>query len=370
MGIVIRVRDILNFLERGFADAARQYDWDNSGKQLLMKDRTVRKTALALDPTEKVIEMAINEGCELLITHHPLFFGGIKSLDYSSPLGRKVIRAVQSELSIISAHTSLDLADYSLNDYICGLLGAEPVSTFVNEGMHEYAKVAVFVPESHAEAVREAMDRAGGGCIGNYSGCSFSINGTGTFRPGENTNPYIGTRGELERLKEVRVETIIDRRKVSKLMDEVIKVHPYEEVAHDIYRLDMGHRYGLGRVAVLADEMPAAEFLNLVKSKLNADTIRINMPAENKAVSKFAAVTGSGASLWKKCRAAGVDVLLTGDMKHHDALDAAENGIMIIDAGHYETERIFMQYLAQVIKKEFSVETVLIEEQPSIINWR
>lgn len=370
MARVIRVRDILNFLERGFADVTRQYDWDNSGKQLVLQDQEIKKAALALDPSEKVIEKAIKEGCGLLITHHPLFFGKIRSLDFSRPFDRKIINAIKSNLSVISAHTSLDLADYSLNDYICTLLGAEIVSTFVPEGRHEFVKFAVFVPETHAEAVRGAMIKAGGGHIGNYSGCTFSTAGTGTFMPGEGTNPFIGTKGELERVAELRIETIIDKRKLNSLIAEVVKAHPYEEVAHDIYTLDMGKNYGLGRVGAFKESMSAESFLKLVKEKLGLDTVRLNMKPEGRTVQKFAVVTGSGASMWNKCRGAGVDVLLTGDMKHHDALDARENGVMIADAGHFETERIFMEYLAGIISREFKIDTVLIEEDPSVINWR
>jgi len=367
---VIRIKDILNFLERGFADVTRQYDWDNSGKQLILNDQEIKKAALALDPTEKVIEEAIKEGCGLLITHHPLFFGKIKSLDVSKTSGRKVINAIRGNLSIISAHTSLDLADYSLNDYICEIMGAKVLSSFINEGKHEYVKFAVFVPKTHADAVRQSMIDAGGGHIGNYSGCTFSIPGEGTFMPGEGTTPFIGTKDVLEKVDEVRIETIIDKRKVGYLLDAVTKAHPYEEVAHDIYNLDMGKAYGLGRVGGFDADVNAEDFLKTVKEKLGLDTLRLNMSPKGKTLRKFAVVTGSGASMWKACKGAGVDVLLTGDMKHHDAIDAAENGILVVDAGHYETEKIFMNYLSEEISKKFNIDTVVIEESPSVINWR
>jgi dinuclear metal center YbgI/SA1388 family protein len=370
MGRVIRVKDILNFLERSFADVTRQYDWDNSGKQLILTDQEIKKAALALDPSEKVIEKAIKEGCGLLITHHPLFFGKIKYLDISKPFDRKVINAIQNKLSIIAAHTSLDRADYSLNDHICEILGADVLAPFIKEGRHDYVKFSVFVPETHADAVRQAMIDAGGGHIGNYSGCTFSVSGEATFMPGEGTNPFIGTKDVLEKVNEKRIETIIDKRKVGALLDAVIKAHPYEEVAHDIYSLDMGKTYGIGRIGAFKDEMPVESFLKIVKEKLGLDTVKINMKPDGLKMSKFAVVTGSGASMWSACKGAGVNVLLTGDMKHHDALDAAENGILIIDAGHYETEKIYMHYLSEVIKQKFNIDTVVIEEEHSVINWR
>lgn len=367
---MIRVKDILNFLERSFADVTRQYDWDNSGKQLILSDQEIKKAALALDPTEKVIDKAIEEGCGLLITHHPLFFGTIKHLDISKPFDKKIIKAIKNDLSIVAAHTSLDLADYSLNDHICEIMGAEVLSPFINEGRHEYVKFSVFVPETHSETVRQAMINAGGGHIGNYSGCTFSINGEGTFMPGEGTTPFIGTKDVLEKVNEKRIETIIDKRKVKALLDAVIAAHPYEEVAHDIYKLDMGKDYGIGRIGDFKEEMTAESFLSMVKEKLGVDTLKINMNPEGLKLRKFAVVTGSGASMWKACKGSGVDVLLTGDMKHHDAVDAAENGILIVDAGHYETEKIYMSFLSEKIKSKFNIDTVVIEEEPSVINWR
>ena len=369
MGRVIRVKNILNFLENGFADLTRQYDWDNSGRQLIIKDQEIKKAALALDPTEKVIEEAIKEGCELLITHHPLFFGNIKSLDSSKPFDSKVIKAIKADLSIVAAHTSLDLADYGLNDYLCDILNAENVSSFVKEGRHDFVKIVVFVPHSHADAVRKAMDVSGGGHIGNYSGCTFSTNGVGTFRPEDGTNPYIGTEGKHESVEEARIETIIDSREAGKLINAIKEAHPYEEVAYDVYKLDMGKEYGLGRVCKLEQPIDTAAFLKHIKDKLGADTLKINFELDT-TIDKFAVVTGSGASMWKACLSAGVNVLVTGDMKHHDAIDAKENGVMIIDAGHFETERVYMKFLAEKIKNEFNIKTVLIEEDPSIIHWR
>lgn len=227
-----------------------------------------------------------------------------------------------------------------------------------------------FVPHSHAESVRNAIDNAGGGHIGNYSGCTFSTDGIGTFRPEDGTNPYIGTKGELESVEETRIETIIDQRKAGGLIKAIKKkVHPYEEVAYDVYKLDMGKEYGLGRVCRLKQPMSVTQFLQHIKSRLGADTLKINYEPAN-TIDRFAVVTGSGASMWKNCLRVGVKVLVTGDMKHHDAIDAKENGVMIVDAGHFETERIYMKFLADKISKEFNIETVLIEEEPSIIHWR
>jgi dinuclear metal center YbgI/SA1388 family protein len=327
-------------------------------------DADIRKVGLALDPTEKVIAKAIEEGCELLVTHHPLFFGKVKNITPANPLGRKILQAVKAGLNIISYHTSADLADYSLNDFLCETLGAKVISGLVNEGKENYYKYVVFVPVGHEEAVREAIDRAGAGVIGNYSKVTFNLRGTGTFLPGEGANPFLGRKDELEYADEYRIETIVTAANLGRLIDEVTKAHPYEEVAYDVYKMEIGKEYSLGRVCGLGREVSLSEFLELVKDRLGCDAVRYNGTDTDMKFDRFGVITGSGASLWKSCR--GVKVLLTGDMKHHDAVDAYEAGFTIVDAGHFETERIYMNYAAKILNEGLGVETVMIDEYSPI----
>ena len=364
-----RVRDLRNFLEKGFADCSRQYEWDNSGNQIIPSDREITKAAFALDPSEKTINKAIEEGCEVLITHHPLFFGSVKNISNDRPAGRKVIKAIQADLAVLSHHTSLDLADYSLNDHLANLIGGKITETAVTEGKEELVKFVVFVPVTHADQVREAMAKAGAGYIGNYSDVSFSAEGTGRFKPQAGANPFIGTQGELESVHEERIESIIEKNNVKRLTDAVIAAHPYEEVAYDIYPLENGKTYGLGRIACFDKPMPLTKFLDKVRYVLSADTLRVNTSDFTGKVTKYAVITGSGASLWKKCLGRA-DVLVTGDMKHHEALDAHEAGLIIVDGGHFHTEKIFMSFLADKIAEKFNIKTVVIDEEPSIVNWR
>ncbi|MGE4318167.1 MAG: Nif3-like dinuclear metal center hexameric protein [Deferribacterales bacterium] len=364
-----RVRDLRNFLEKGFADSSRQYEWDNSGNQIIPEDREITKAAFALDPSEKTINKAIEEGCEVLITHHPLFFGSVKSLSSDRPFDRKVIKAIQANLAILSHHTSLDLADYSLNDHLAGLLGGKTDGTVITEGKEELVKFAVFVPVDHAEKIRKAMASAGAGHIGNYSDVSFSAPGTGRFKAGEGANPFIGKIGEIEAAEEERIETIIEKKNLKNLIKAVIEAHPYEEVAYDVYPLLNGREYGLGRTATYDKPMTMTQFLDKLRYILGADTLRVNTSDFTGRIKKYAVITGSGASLWKKCLGKA-DVLVTGDMKHHEALDAREAGFVIVDGGHFHTEKIFMSYLAEKIAEKFNIKTVVIDEEPSIINWR
>jgi len=363
-----KLEEILGFLERDFAKVSRQSDWDNSGRQLFLGDGPVSKIAFALDGTEKVINEAIEQGCELLITHHPIFFAGAKKLDFRDLQGRKVIKAAQAGLNIASYHTNLDITDGGLNDYFLNLLNAENIGTLYNEGREQFFKVVVFVPKENAQEIIEAFDKGGAGKIGNYSKCTFRASGTGTFLPGNETNPYIGEKGKLEEVEEFRIESIVPKSSLNKLVNKIIEAHPYEEVAYDVYPLEMGEDYGVGRIGKLNAETDLNSFMSLIKEKTGIRSLRHN-GIDSITFDKFAVCTGSGASLWKKAKRAGVKVLVTGDLKHHDALDAFEEGVCIIDAGHYETENIYMNYLSAMISEKFQVETLFIDQGPSIISW-
>jgi len=253
-------------------------------------------------------------------------------------------------LSIYSYHTNLDLSDYSLNDYLADKLEFEVISYLERFGAKRYFKYVVFVPRGYEHAIYDAFDRAGAGFIGNYSSVSFSSEGTGRFKPLEGADPFIGRPGEVEEVKEFKIETIVDEKRLGKLIREVLSVHPYEEVAYDVYPVKFEKEFGLGRICRLKSPMHLEELIKYICEKLGEKSIRVNGKFDF-LVDKIAIVTGSGVSCWKICRDLGIKVLLTGDMKHHDAIDAFENGVAILDAGHYQTERIFMEYVCKSLKK-------------------
>jgi len=365
----VDIINILNFFERNFSDLTRQYEWDNSNRQIIVDYGKVKKVALALDPTKKVIKQAIDKGCELLITHHPLFFGKINSITKGNLLSDKIIIAIQNKLNIASYHTNLDLADFSLNDYLADKLDAQVVDGFIKEGSEKYYKFVVYTPVGYENKIIEAFDLSGAGQIGNYKKCTFSTIGTGTFEPGDNTKPFIGEQGVLEEVKEARIETIVPEKNLMKLVNNVINAHPYEEVAYDIYPIEISKNYSLGRVCKLSSKTDLKTFIDYISKKLKCK-IKYNFIDDNLFFDKFAVVTGSGASLWKHCKQKGIKVFLTGDLKHHDALDAKEEGVVIIDAGHYSTEKIFMEYIKKVLETKFEIEVIIIDEEESIKIWR
>lgn len=373
----VKIKYILDFLEKEFSDLSRQYEWDNSNRQIILENDNISRVGLSLDPTKQAIEEAIDRGCELLITHHPLFFGGIKKLIHKDPLSDKIVLAIKHNLNIVSYHTNFDIADYSLNDYLVHKLGAEVEGIFIEEGSIQYYKFVVFVPTGYEQKLIDVIDASSAGSIGNYKKCTFFTQGIGTFEPGEGTDPFIGKKGELEEVKELKLETIVHQKDLKRLIENVIKIHPYEEVAYDVYplKLDLSYygsngSYGLGRIGKFQNRVDLETFINIVSEKLSVKDIRYNFLDKTLTFDRFAVVTGSGASTWKSCYQKDIKVLLTGDLKHHDALDAKEGGIVIIDAGHFHTERVFLEYLKEVLEKKFNIEAFILNEDESIKNWR
>lgn len=364
-----KISDIISFFESEYADIRKQSEWDFSGPQVYSGDREVKKIALSLDPDRNSIKRAINKGCELLITHHPLFFRASKGLLCFRSADKRAIEAVRGGLDILSYHTNIDMAPDGTNAHIRRLLGAEKENGFiVREGSLGRFKFSVFAPYDYKEKILEVLRVAGAGVQGNYSGCGFMSEGVGMFTPNENANPFIGKPGVGEIVDEVKIETVVREELMNSVLEAVLKAHPYEEPAFDIIRLEDGFDYGIGEICRLDREYSLAGFISLVKSRLKTDDVRTNMP-DTEAFSRVAVCTGSGASLWKDCLKKGVKVLLTGDMKYHDALDAAEAGFCIIDAGHQATEEIYLDRLAEVLKNRFDVEIHIEKRSMQIVSW-
>ena len=357
---------IISFIEKDLSKISRQYEWDNSGKQVYLGNKYINRVSFALDASYLALESSVKKGCELLITHHPLFFDSFKKIDVSGRVGEKIIFAVQSGLNILSYHTNFDLSDYSTNDYFAEQLGAKIVDTLSAEGKENYYKFVVYTPENYADKIIDEIDNVGGGAIGKYSKCTFSTRGTGTFFPGPETKPFLGKQGKLERVDEYRLETIVKEEYLQDLITNVINTHPYEEVGYDIYKLENSKTFGLGRICELESDTSISDFILSIQKKINIKHLRHNISNMDEKVKKFAIVTGSGSFFWKICKAKGVNLFITGDMKYHDALDAKEEGINIIDAGHFETEKMYMKYVGEALNNKFNLEVVLLDEESTI----
>jgi dinuclear metal center YbgI/SA1388 family protein len=313
-------------------------EWDNVGLLLGSPAQAINKVRIALDVTESVVTRAIADQVDMLIAHHPVIFKGLQQIRTDLPQGRLVAALLKADIAVYASHTNLDIADKGVNDVLARCFGLEAVEPLTVSSTESLCKLVVFVPHSHADEVRKAIAGAGAGNIGNYSHSSFQTTGTGTFLPLAGANPYIGQQGRLECVEEVRLETILPERILRRVIKAMLKVHPYEEAAYDIFPVkNHGKVYGLGRIGKLTSPLTLEKFAHMVKARLGAAGLRL-VGAPDKVVSKVAVCGGSGANLLHKAAFAGADVLVTGDVKYHEAQDALAAGLALIDAGHFSTE--------------------------------
>jgi len=340
----------MSILEK-YAPRRLAEEWDNTG--LLTGDPAddIKGILVTLDVNRETVEEALQLGADFIVSHHPLIFKPIKNIRKDLPFGRLLIDLINNDIGVYCAHTNLDNASGGVNQVLANLLGLQEIEILNPDKIEKYYKIVVFIPETHADEVRDAMTGAGAGWIGGYSDCTFSVNGTGTFRAGEGCNPFLGEKGVLEKADEVRLETIIRENMVDRVIKAMIKAHPYEEVAYDVYELaNQGQRFGLGRVGKLPEAVSMREFVNRVKKLLGASLIRYG-GNKDKTVRKIAVCGGSGAGLIHKAVFLGADVFLTGDLKYHEAQDAINHGLNFVDAGHYATEAPVVGKLAGLITK-------------------
>ena len=343
-----RIQDLVGLIHRLYAPELAE-DWDNVGLQVGDPGRALDRVMVALDPGLEAVEAARDAGAQALVTHHPLLFKPVKRLTPDDAVGKVLWAAVRDDVAIISAHTNLDCAVDGLNSWLAQKMGVEqavPLQAVAGD----YLKLVVFVPVGHEDAVADALFSAGGGQIGAYDQCSFRSSGEGTFRPGPGTQPYIGTVGQREKAEEVRLETIIPKRKLLRVLEKMQKAHPYEEVAYDLLPLqNQVPGAGLGRIGRLAQQASLGEFAARVKDFLGCDHLRL-IGADQMPVRKVALCGGSGAFLLQTAHRQGADVLVTGDVKYHEARQAEELGIALIDAGHFATEQLMIEQVTQSLQ--------------------
>ncbi|TZF85928.1 Nif3-like dinuclear metal center hexameric protein (plasmid) [Pedobacter sp. BS3] len=342
--------DITRFLETQ-APLAYQEDYDNSGLIVGRPDAEVGSALISLDCTEAVIDEAIRKGCNLVISHHPIVFKGLKKFTGKTYVERVVMKAIKHDVAIYAIHTNLDHVHTGVNARICEVLGIKNYSILSPKG-NLLKKLVTFCPLSHADKVRNALFAAGAGNIGNYSECSFNADGFGTFKAGGNTRPFTGNIGEQHHEPEIRIETIFLAEKERPIVLALLEAHPYEEVAYDIYSLaNTWQQVGAGMVGWLDAETDEIDFLRMIKQKLRGSVIR-HTALRNKKVKKVAVCGGSGSFLLPQAIAAGADVFITADYKYHEFFDA-DGKIVIADVGHFESEQFTQQLLLEIIQKKF-----------------
>ncbi len=343
-----RIQDLVGLVHKLYAPELAE-DWDNVGLQVGDPGSPLERVMVALDPCLEALQAARDAGAQALVTHHPLLFRPIKRLTPEDAVGQVLWSAVRDGVAIVSAHTNLDAAVEGLNSWLADKLGVGqtlPLQTVAGD----YLKLVVFVPVGHEDAVADALFSAGSGQIGAYDQCSFRVRGEGTFRPGSASQPYIGTVGEREQTEEVRLETILPKRKLLRALEKMQKIHPYEEVAYDLLPLqNQVPGAGLGRIGRLDQETTLADFAARVKKSLGCDHLRLT-GADERPVRKVALCGGSGAFLLQTAHRQGADVMVTGDVKYHEARQAEELGIALIDAGHFATEQLMIEQVTKSLQ--------------------
>lgn len=344
-------QEIIQVFEQ-FSPKSFALEGDKNGLHLGTLNKKVKKVMVALDVLEEVVDEAIDHNIDLIIAHHPLIFRPLKKIDTSTPEGRIVQKCLKHEITVYAAHTNLDVAKGGVNDLLADALQLQDTEVLAPTYEDPLKKLVVYVPETHADNVRQALGDKGAGHIGNYSHCSFNSEGTGMFLPLEGTNPFIGEKGKLERVEEVKVETIFPASLQKKVIQAVIQSHPYEEPAYDVYPLDnKGEVLGLGRIGSLAEEMSLKDFAEHVKKTLQVKGCRVVGNLDDK-VKKVAVLGGDGNKYIPTAKVKGADVYVTGDMYYHVAHDAMAMGLNIVDPGH-NVEKVMKDGVQKYLKTYF-----------------
>ncbi|UXP32446.1 Nif3-like dinuclear metal center hexameric protein [Reichenbachiella agarivorans] len=331
----MKISDIISILNQ-WAPPAYQESYDNA--QLIVGDpqTEVKGILISLDCIESVVEEAIRKNCNLIVSHHPIVFKGLKSLTGRNYVERTVIKAIRHDIALFSIHTNLDSVQTGVNQKICELIGLENCKILAPKSQI-LSKLTTFAPRDQADQILSTLHQAGAGNIGNYDQCSFSVDGTGRFRPNEKANPYSGTSGEIQHEAETRIEVMLPTHLSHKVIRALHKAHPYEEVAYYLNELsNINQEVGAGMVGELPTEMPIAAAMQHLKDTFNLSVIKHTRFHKEK-IKRIAVCGGAGSFLLGKAKAAGADLFVTGDFKYHEFFDA-EDSIVVADIGHYESE--------------------------------
>ncbi len=353
------IKEVTDYLE-SIAPLALQESYDNAGLIVGNDSVEVKGILICLDSTEEIIEEALKNNCNLVIAHHPIVFNGLKKLNGKNYVERTVIKAIQNNIAIYAAHTNLDNIQQGVNAEICKRLGLKNYKILSPKG-NLLKKLVTFCPAEQTEKVRQALFNAGCGHIGKYDECSFNAEGTGTFRPGEGTNPFVGEKGKQNLEKEIRIETIFESYNESKVIRALFEAHPYEEVAYDVYALTNTYQHvGSGMIGELNSPMSEPDFLKQLKSVMKTGCVRHTKLA-GKKVTKVAVCGGSGSFLLDDAIRENADVFVTADFKYHQFFDA-DGKVVIADIGHYESEQYTKELFHDLLVKKFSTFAIRLSE--------
>ena len=353
------VQDVMNHLE-ALSPLAYAEDFDNVGLLVGNKNMPLTGILVTLDTLETVVDEAIETKCNLIVSFHPIIFKGLKKLTGKTYVERVVMKAIKYDIAIYTMHTALDNAFQGVNDMICNQLELINKCILIPQNQ-TIKKLTTFVPTKEAEQLRNALFQAGAGSIGNYNDCSFNIEGLGTFNGNENSNPTKGEKGHIHSEKETQISVTYAKHLESQILESLFKTHSYEEVAYEITTLENKNQHvGIGMMGNLKEAMNEKDFLNYVKIKMNATHIR-HSGFLNKNISTVAVLGGSGSFAIEAAKNADADVFITADLKYHDFF-TAENTILLVDIGHYESEQYTKNLLVAYLTKKITNFAVVLSK--------
>lgn len=327
-----------------------QESYDNVGLLIGSRNDLIEKALLCLEITEDVLMEAREKKCNLIISHHPLIFGGIKKITREHYQGRIISDCLRYGINVYAAHTNLDNVKQGVSNIMATRLGLKNCQ--VLQPKEGYLNILVtYVPAEHLSKLQDALFNAGAGKIGNYSECAFRVDGRGSFKPGEGAQPFVGEVFQRHEEKEIRLEMVFPKVMASQIVKALKENHPYEEVAFQIIPTHNSHpEQGSGLIGTLENPIEWTQFLQLVKEKLNTQVIKYTHYGKN-SVQKVAVCGGAGSFLLKDALKAGADVFITGDLKHHDYFETTEQ-MMVCDIGHYESEQFTPELLLHILSTE------------------
>lgn len=359
------ISTILHALEQ-FAPPALQESWDNTGLQLGTVGNDCTGALVCLDVSPEVVDEAVERGCNLIISHHPLFFKGVKRLTGDTPGQVAAVKAIRAGITVYSTHTAIDSAPGGVSYELARLLGVDPIRVLA-PAQNRLVHLQAIVPATHADTVRDALFDAGAGEVGDYDCCSFSFPGKGTFRPREGASPFIGEVGENALVDEVAVNMVLPAEKMSRVESVLREVHPYEEPAFSFTpMLNSMPRVGLGVYGTVDGGLSPEALVERVKKQLDVASVRCSGYVANSDVliRRVALCGGAGGEFIPRAIASGAQAYVTADVRYHD-FETYGRDILIIDAGHYQTEAPIKNVISRVISQKFPNFAVAIAQTKS-----
>lgn len=353
------IKEVTNYLEE-LAPLAYAEDFDNVGLLVGNSKTEVTGILVSLDTLEITIDEAIEKKCNLIVSFHPIVFKGLKKFNGSSYVERVVIRAIQNNIAIYAMHTALDNSFQGVSAKMCEIIGLKNNKVLVPQSGN-IKKLTTYVPLKNAESLRLALFNVGAGNIGNYDQCSFNVDGVGTYRGNEASNPTIGKKGVLHSEQETKISVIFEKHLENKIRKVLFEQHPYEEVAYEIISLDnLNQNVGMGMLGEFENPLDTMDFLQRIKKSFHLKTLR-HSALNKKKIQRVAVLGGSGSFAIGAAKNANADIYLTADLKYHDFYQA-ENELILVDIGHYESEQFTKNLLVDYLTKKITNFAIILSE--------